>query len=100
MPRETIRRKIVYLEKIGVIKRTKQKIFIDRNAYETVQPKETLKRLSKLVSISSNILEQENKIQNSFSSEQVADVIKKNFFFAGIIFISLFLIIYLHGEKN
>lgn len=81
MPKETVRRKIVYLEKKGVIKRTKNKIFIDRSAYETVQPKETLKRLSKLVSISSKILKQENKIQNSFSTEEVSDVIKKNFSF-------------------
>ena len=81
MPRETVRRKIVYLEKVGVIKRTKQKIFIDRSAYETAQPKEALKRLSKLVSISSKILKQENKIHNSFSSEEVSDIIKKNFSF-------------------
>ena len=38
IPKESVRRKIIYLEKIGVIKRTRKKIFIDRSAYETVQP--------------------------------------------------------------
>ena len=34
IPKESIRRKIIYLEKKGVIKRTRKKIFIDRSAYE------------------------------------------------------------------
>ena len=78
-PKESVRRKIIYLEKIGVIKRTRKKIFIDRSAYETVQPISALKNISYLVSISSKILKQENKIPNSFSSNEITDTIKNNF---------------------
>ncbi|WP_440678071.1 MarR family transcriptional regulator [Candidatus Pelagibacter sp. HIMB1611] len=79
MPKESVRRKIIYLEKIGVIRRTRKKIFIDRSAYETVQPISALKNISYLVSISSKILKQENKIPNSFSSNEITDTIKNNF---------------------
>ncbi|WP_440677065.1 MarR family transcriptional regulator [Candidatus Pelagibacter sp. HIMB1587] len=79
MPKESVRRKIIYLEKIGVIRRIRKKIFIDRSAYETVQPISALKNISYLVSISSKILKQENKIPNSFSSNEITDTIKNNF---------------------
>ncbi|WP_440653972.1 MarR family transcriptional regulator [Candidatus Pelagibacter sp. HIMB1506] len=79
MPKESVRRKIIYLEKIGVIRRTRKKVFIDRSAYETVQPISALKNISYLVSISSKILKQENKIPNSFSSNEITDAIKNNF---------------------
>jgi predicted DNA-binding transcriptional regulator len=81
IPKESVRRKIIYLEKIGVIKRTKKKIFIDRSAYETVQPISALKNLSYLISISSKILKQENQITNSLSSTEISDGIKKHFSF-------------------
>ena len=72
IPKESVRRKIIYLEKIGVIKRTRKKIFIDRSAYETVQPISALKNLSNLISISSKILKQENQMTNSFSSTEIS----------------------------
>ena len=53
IPKESVRRKIIHLEKVGVIKRTRKKIFIDRSAYETVQPISALKNISYLISISS-----------------------------------------------
>ena len=81
IPKESVRRKIIYLEKIGVIKRTRKKIFIDRSAYETVQPISALKNLSDLISISSKILKQENQIPNSFSSTEISDGIKQHFSF-------------------
>ena len=81
IPKESVRRKIIYLEKIGVIKRTRKKIFIDRTAYETVRPISALKNISYLTSISSKILKQENKIPNSFSSKEITNTIKNNFTF-------------------
>jgi len=79
MPKESVRRKIITLEKLGVLKRSRKKFFIDRSAYETVQPISALKNISNLVSISSKILKQENKIPNFFSSKEISDMIKKNF---------------------
>ncbi len=100
IPRESVRRKIIYLEKIGVIKRTRKKIFIDRNAYETVRPISALKNISNLTSICSKILKQENKIPNSFSSKEISDIIKNNFSFCWYEFYKFIFSYYFRWRKE
>ena len=100
IPKESVRRKIIYLEKIGVIKRTRKKIFIDRSAYETVQPISALKNLSYLISISSKILKQENQIPNSFSSIEISDGIKKHFSFCWYEFYKFIFSYYFRWRKE
>ena len=100
IPKESVRRKIIYLEKIGVIKRTRKKIFIDRSAYETVQPISALKNLSYLISISSKILKQENQIPNSFSSIEISDGIKKHFSFCWYEFYKFIFYYYFRWRKE
>ena len=81
IPKESVRRKVASLEKDGVIKKTGKKIIIDRSAYETVKPQQTLKNISNFLSLFSKILV-ENKITKNFvSSENISSVIKKNFSF-------------------
>ena len=100
IPKESVRRKIIYLEKIGVIKRTRKKIFIDRSAYETVQPISALKNLSNLISISSKILKQENQMTNSFSSTEISDGIKKHFSFCWYEFYKFIFSYYFRWRKE
>ncbi len=100
IPKESVRRKIIYLEKIGVIKRTRKKIFIDRSAYETVRPKSGLKNISYLISISSKILKQENQIQNSFSSTEISDGIKQHFSFCWYEFYKFIFSYYFRWRKE
>jgi len=100
IPKESVRRKIMHLEKIGVIKRTRKKIFIDRSAYETVQPISALKNLSYLISISSKILKQENKIPYSFSSTEISDGIKKHFSFCWYEFYKFIFSYYFRWRKE
>ena len=100
IPKESIRRKIIYLEKKGVIKRTRKKIFIDRSAYETVQPISALKNLSNLISISSKILKQENQMTNSFSSTEISDGIKKHFSFCWYEFYKFIFSYYFRWRKE
>ena len=100
IPKESVRRKIIYLEKIGVIKRTRKKIFIDRSAYETVQPICALKNLSYLISISSKILKQENQIPNYFSSIEISDGIKKHFSFCWYEFYKFIFSYYFRWRKE
>ena len=100
IPKESVRRKIIRLEKIGVIKRTKKKIFIDRSAYETVQPISALKNLSYLISISSKILKQENQIPNYFSSTEISDGIKKHFSFCWYEFYKFIFSYYFRWRKE
>jgi DNA-binding Lrp family transcriptional regulator len=100
IPKESVRRKIIYLEKIGVIKRTRKKIFIDRSAYETVQPISALKNISYLISISSKILKEENQIINSFSSTEISDGIKKHFSFCWYEFYKFIFSYYFRWRKE
>ncbi len=100
IPKESIRRKIIYLEKKGVIKRTRKKIFIDRSAYETVQPISALKNISYLISISSKILKQENEIPNYFSSTEISDGIKKHFSFCWYEFYKFIFSYYFRWRKE
>ena len=100
IPKESVRRKIIYLEKIGVIKRTRKKIFIDRSAYETVQPISALKNLSYLISISSKILKQENEIPYYFTSNEISDGIKKHFSFCWYEFYKFIFYYYFRWRKE
>jgi len=100
IPKESVRRKIMHLEKIGVIKRTRKKIFIDRSAYETVQPISALKNISNLISISSKILKQENEIPYYFSSTEISDGIKKHFSFCWYEFYKFIFSYYFRWRKE
>ena len=55
LPKETIRRKVFELEEVGVIKRDKKRVIIDRSAFAFVQPIEqiplTAKYLSKIAEL-------------------------------------------------
>jgi DNA-binding Lrp family transcriptional regulator len=100
IPKESVRRKIIYLERIGVIKRTRKKIFIDRSAYETVQPISALKNMSYLISISSKILKQENEIPYYFSSNEISEGIKKHFSFCWYEFYKFIFSYYFRWRKE
>ena len=50
IPKETTRRKINELEKLGTIKRINRKFIIDRNTWPSIKPEETIKRMSRFLS--------------------------------------------------
>jgi len=81
IPKESVRRKVQELEKKGVIKKNKKKIFVDRSAFVTVKAEKTLKEFSILVSKFSEVLKKEKMVGKSFEVEEISDSIKKNFSF-------------------
>lgn len=81
IPKESARRKVAELEKLGVIKKKGKKIFIDRSAYDTVRPVVALKNLSLLLSVSSKILKNEKKIDDYLNPDEISEKIKKRFSF-------------------
>ena len=99
IPKESARRKVAELEKRGVIKRKGKKIFIDRSAYETVKPINALKHLSLLISVSSKILEKENKIDQSLNPEDVSKKIKERFSFCWYQFYKFIFAYYIRWKK-
>lgn len=99
IPKESARRKVAELEKRGVIKRKNKKIFIDRSAYETVKPIKSLRHLSLLISISSKILVNENKIDKFYNPDEVSKKIKEQFSFCWYQFYKFIFAYYIRWKK-
>ena len=81
IPKESIRRKIIELEKKGIIKKKGKRITIDRSSYVSTQPTNTLNNLSNLLSIFSKILKKEKIIKNELTQTEINNLIKLNFSF-------------------
>ena len=79
--KETARRKINELEEMGAIKRINKKIIIDRKTWPNIKPQETIKRMTRFLSIFSKICVNERLIQEPLSSESLAKTCKEYFSF-------------------
>ena len=81
IPKETARRKINELEELGAIKRINKKIIIDRSAWPNIKPQETMKRMSRFLSILSLMVFKEGLISEPISSESLIKISKEYFSF-------------------
>jgi len=81
IPKESVRRKISELEKKGIINKKGKKIFLDRSAYKSQEPINTLKNVSILLSKFSEISKKNNITKKSLDRTEVSKLIKNNFSF-------------------
>ena len=81
IPKETTRRKINELEKLGAIKKSNKKIIIDRNAWPSIKPEETMKNMSYFLSILSKMLFEKGFMSETVDSNQIIRAVKDNFSF-------------------
>ena len=79
LPKETIRRKVLELEKLGVLKRYKKKILIDRSSFSFIKPENQMKLTSKYIFIISQILNKKKLYHKKLDTKFIEDTIKKNF---------------------
>jgi DNA-binding Lrp family transcriptional regulator len=94
IPKESTRRKIDELQKEGIIKKSKNRFIIDRSMYTGVtgskwdnsknlwyltKPIKTIQRISRFLSKLSQVLEEDKILPQSFKSEDIETIIKKNF---------------------
>ena len=79
IPKESARRKIVELEKNGVIKRNKKKIIIDRSSYPHIKPINSVKRVSRFLSILSKLLYKQKILSKKIETKSLEKIIKGNF---------------------
>ena len=79
IPKESTRRKVIELEKDGVIKKINKKIIIDRSGYYYSKPINSVKRISRFLSTLSEMCENDNILQKKLPSKELEIVIKKNF---------------------
>jgi len=81
IPKETTRRKINELEKLGAIKKNNKKIIIDRNAWPSIKPEETMKNMSYFLSTLSKIIFKEGFMLEPVDSNRIVRAVKDNFSF-------------------
>jgi len=79
IPKESSRRKVLELEKNGCLKRSKNKNFIDRSAYEFVKPINSIKRISRFLSLFSEYLAEEKILEKKLTTEILQKTIEENF---------------------
>jgi predicted DNA-binding transcriptional regulator len=81
IPKESVRRKVEELEKKGVIKKTKKKIFISMNAFSPDRVNQGIKEVSTLLHEFNKLLKKENEINKTFEVKEIITSIKKNYSF-------------------
>ena len=79
LPKETVRRKVLELEKDGVITRNKKKIIIDRKAFPFVKPENQIKFSAKYIYLVSRALNREKKYSKKLDPKMVENFIRKRF---------------------
>ena len=79
LPKETVRRKVLELEKEGVIARNKKKIIIDRKAYPFVKPDNQIKFSAKYIYLVSQALNKEKVYAKKLDKKTIENIIKKKF---------------------
>ena len=79
LPKETVRRKVLELEKEGVINRSKRKIIIDRKAFSYVKPENQIKISSKYIYLVSQSLWKDKIYSKNLDQSTIENIIKKKF---------------------
>ena len=79
LPKETVRRKVLELEKEGVITRNKKKIIIDRKAFPFVKPDNQIKFSSKYILLVSQALNKDKVYSKKLDQKTIENIIKEKF---------------------
>ena len=77
--KETARRKIIELEKEGIIKKNKKEIKLNQSSIQIQKPDESVKTLARFFSTFSKTLFKNRFIKKEFSTEDFEKLIKTNF---------------------
>ncbi len=79
VPKESIRRKVLELEKVGTIKRTGKKIFIVRNTLYTAKATKTLTEIATILHEFNKILKKVKLVNEIYSINEIVSAMKENF---------------------
>ena len=79
VPKESIRRKVLELEKQKVIKKTGKKIFVVRDTLYSAKAVETLTEVATLLHEFSKILKKEKLVTEIYSVNEIISAMKENF---------------------
>ena len=79
LPKETVRRKVLELEKEGVISRSRKKIIIDRKAFDYAKPEQQMKFTSKYILLVSKALNKDQNYSKRLDQKMIENTIKRKF---------------------
>ena len=79
LPKETVRRKVLELEKLGVLKRIKKQIIIHRSVFSQVKPERQIRLTSKYIYLISQVFNKDGIYTKKLDSKFIEQKIKKNF---------------------
>jgi len=79
LPKETVRRKVLELEKLGVLKRQKKQIIIDRRSFTFIKPENQMKYTANYILKISEILNKEKVYSKKLEPKMIDNILKKNF---------------------
>jgi len=79
LPKETVRRKVLELEKLGVVKRVKKQIVIDRSVFSQVKPERQINLTSRYIEKISKILNKDGIYYKKIEAKYIDQTIRKNF---------------------
>ena len=79
LPKETARRKVLELEKLGVLKRQKKQVIIDRSVFSHVKPEKQIKLTSRYICLVSNIFNKDKIYSKKLNADYIENIIKENF---------------------
>ena len=79
LPKETVRRKVLELEKEGVISRSKKKIIIDRKAFAFSKPEQQMKFTSKYILLVSKALNKDQIYSKTLDQKIIENIMRKKF---------------------
>ena len=79
LPKETVRRKVLELEKLGVLKRQRKQIIIDRSVFSQVKPERQIKLSSRYIEKISKILNKDGIYYKKIEAKYIDQTIRKNF---------------------
>jgi len=79
IPKESTRRKLLELQNSGAIRKNKKKIIIDRSKFYYTKPIDSIKRVSRFLTILSELCKDEKILSKKITSEELELVIKDNF---------------------
>jgi len=81
IPKESVRRKVLELEKEGIVKKTGKKIFLVRDAFSKTRATNTLTEIATILYEFNKILKKEKLVENIYSMNEIKNSMKENFSF-------------------
>ena len=99
IPKESVRRKVLDLEKSGVIKKSGKKIFIVRDTLYSTKATKTLTELANILYEFNKILKKEKLVDTVYSVKEIIKSMKENYSFCWYQF-NKFWFIYMNRWRN